>query len=61
MLETQEKMKNEREKLNRDALNLVEEKARYEGGISEIKNTILNIQKTLQKTVEEETNKRKQI
>lgn len=54
-------MKNEREKLNRDALNLVEEKARYEGGISEIKNTILNIQKTLQKSVEDESNKRKQI
>ena len=52
LTDAQEKMKNDREKLNRDALMLMEEKARYEGGISEIKKTIVNIQKTLQESVD---------
>lgn len=59
--ETQEKMKNEREKLSREALMLIEEKNKMDGGINEIKKTIVNIQKTLKESVEEEVNKRKKI
>lgn len=57
----QDKLKSEREKCNRDAILLFEEKQRFESGISEIKNTILNIQKTIKESVDEETNKRKKI
>lgn len=54
-------MKNEREKLSREALMLIEEKNKMDGGINEIKKTIVNIQKTLKESVEEEVNKRKKI
>lgn len=61
LTETQEKMKNEREKLSREALFLIEEKSKLDAGINEIKRTIVNIQKTLKESVEEEVNKRKKI
>lgn len=57
----QEKMKNEKERLSREALNLIEEKQRIESGIDEIKKTILNIQKTVKESVEEEVKKRQKI
>ena len=40
---------------------LIEEKNKMDGGINEIKKTIVNIQKTLKESVEEEVNKRKKI
>lgn len=49
--ELQEKMKSEKEKLSREALNLIDEKQRIESGIDEIKKTILNIQKTVKESV----------
>ena len=58
LTDTQEKIKNEKEKLSRDALFLIEEKGRFEGGISEIKRTIANIQKTVAESVQDEAKKR---
>ena len=49
--ESQDKMKNDREKLSREALPLMEEKNKMEAGINEIKKTIVNIQKTLKESV----------
>lgn len=46
-------MKAEKERFGREALSLLEEKQRIEGGIDEIKKTILNIQKTVKESVEE--------
>lgn len=46
-------MKNEKEKLSREALHLIEEKSKFEGGIDEIKKTIGNIQKAVADSVEE--------
>ncbi len=54
-------MKQKREQLNRDALLLIEEEGRYKKGIEEIKQTIVNIQKTVKESVEEEDKKRKKI
>ena len=54
-------MKNEKEKLSRDALFMIEEKGRFEGGISEIKRTIGNIQKTVAESVLDEAKKRAEI
>ena len=59
--DTQEKIKNEKEKLSRDALFMIEEKGRFEGGISEIKRTIGNIQKTVAESVVDEAKKRAEI
>lgn len=47
----QDKMKSEKERLSREALNLIDEKQRIESGIDEIKKTILNIQKTVKESV----------
>ena len=49
----QERMKNEKDKLSREALFLIEEKGRFEGGIDEIKKTIANIQKTVAESVQD--------
>lgn len=51
LFELQEKMKTEKERLSREALNLIDEKQRIESGIDEIKKTILNIQKTVKESV----------
>ena len=59
--DNQEKIKNEKEKLSRDALFMIEEKGRFEGGISEIKRTIGNIQKTVAESVVDEAKKRAEI
>ena len=44
----QERMKNDKDKLSREALFLIEEKGRFEGGIDEIKKTIANISMKLE-------------
>ena len=59
--ETQEKIKNEKEKLSKLSLSLLEEKGRYESGIEEIKKTIINIQKTVEESVKDEAKKRAEI
>ena len=61
LLEMQEKMKAEKERFSKEAITLLEDKQRIEGGIDEIKKTILNIQKTVKESVEEEVKKRKKI
>jgi len=53
LTETQDKMKNEKERLSKDALFLLEEKSRFEGGIDEIKKTIANIKKTVAESVQD--------
>lgn len=57
----QDKLKHEKEKLNRESLALIDDKQRFEGGIEDIKKTIKNIQKTVQESVAEEVAKRKKI
>jgi len=47
LIDIQDKMKNEKEKFGKEALNLFEDKQRVEAGIEEIKRTIINIQKTV--------------
>lgn len=54
LAEAQEKLKNDKEKLNRDALMLLEEKSRFEAGVAEIQKTIVNIQKTVKESVQAE-------
>jgi hypothetical protein len=49
----QDKIKSKREQVNRETLSLLDDKNRFEGGIDEIKKTILNIQKTVKQSVEE--------
>jgi predicted nucleic acid-binding Zn-ribbon protein len=58
---TQDQMKTERDKLSKDALLLLEEKTKFENGIDEIKRTIVNIQKTVAESVQEEVKKRADI
>ena len=54
-------MKNRREQLNKQALLLIDEEGRYKKGIEEIKQTIVNIQKAVKDTVQEQAKKRKKI
>lgn len=61
LMDLQNKMKDDKEKLGKEALSLLEDKSRMEGGIDEIKKTIINIQNTVKESVEEEVKKRKKI
>ncbi len=54
-------MKNKREQLNKQTLLLIQEEGKYKKGVEEIKQTIVNIQKTVKDSVLEQAQKRKKI
>lgn len=61
LLDEHEKLKNEKEHLNREKMNAIDDKERYSRSIVEIKDTIGKIQKAIEESVKDEENKRKKI